>query len=263
MRVPGAVIGVQSLVLLALAGAHDVTAAADATAILRVSTNPDFNRGKLRFSGMPGGEIDLSKGTADELRAEGLTAGSHISTLAAVDPELTAAGYVLKEIRCDDRGGTPRSSGDVAQKKAVFALDGGETVTCEFVFSAGSCVCPKEGKWTVTNHPGTMVCTGAMTMSVPLQPSTGSGTLETRDGCATVVAKGVAEDEATLEMHATDGCAYRGSVGGSQDGIPMTIEFTWNVADDERVTGNLKSSVSQRGMTCNMSRTYELRFSGS
>jgi hypothetical protein len=64
-------------------------------------------------------------------------------------------------------------------------------------------------------------------------------------------------------MRLTPDCGYRGTVGGSQDGIPMTIEFVWQVRDEKRISGSLSSSVSQQGMTCNMSRTYELAYGGS
>jgi hypothetical protein len=40
----------------------------------------------------------------------------------------------------------------------------------------------------------------------------------------------------------------------------MTITFRWNVESAERITGNLESTVSQQGMTCRMSRTYQLDF---
>jgi len=107
-----------------------------------------------------------------------------------------------------------------------------------------------------------MVCTGAMSMTVPLKPSTQKGTIKVRDGCSTLVAEGLSEDEATIVMSASSGCGYEGSVGGSQDGIPMTIHFTWDVPNSEKITGDLRSEVSQQGMTCNMARTYELKYLG-
>jgi len=47
-----------------------------------------------------------------------------------------------------------------------------------------------------------------------------------------------------------------------QDGIPMTINFHWNVENERRITGDLESTVTQQGMTCRMSRTYELDYDG-
>ena len=124
-----------------------------------------------------------------------------------------------------------------------------------------SCICPKAGKWSGQNHLGEMACVGPFPMAMPLTPSSSSGMLEVRDDCATLVGSGFSEDEATVVMHRVEGCGYQGSVGGSQDGIPMTINFTWEVHDEEFITGDLKSTFSQQGMTCNMHRNFELRFS--
>ena len=80
----------------------------------------------------------------------------------------------------------------------------------------------------------------------------------------TVVGTPMAEGDAPLTMRAVDntGSVYTGTVGGTQDGIPMTIEFTWNLNSDEWIVGDLKSSVTQQGMTCNMTRPFELRYGG-
>jgi len=146
-------------------------------------------------------------------------------------------------------------------------------VTCVFKLSkdplnqAGAghpqgCICPKQGSWKVNNHVGEMACTGSFSMTVPLKASRSSGTFEIQDDCETIVASGLSEDEETIVMHRVPGCGYKGSVGGSHEGIPMIIEFTWEVHSSERITGDLKSTVSQQGMTCNMSRDYELNFGG-
>ena len=97
-------------------------------------------------------------------------------------------------------------------------------------------------------------------MSVPLPPSTETGTLEIRDGCQTLFATDFSDDTANLTMHRVAGCAYEGTVGGSQDGIPMEIHFTWRLQDEEFITGELHSLVNQSGATCEMSRPFEMRF---
>jgi hypothetical protein len=61
-------------------------------------------------------------------------------------------------------------------------------------------------------------------------------------------------------MHRTNACGYQGTVGGNQDGIPMTIDFNWSVVSDKEIVGSLHSVVSQQGMTCIMSRDFELDF---
>ena len=207
----------------------------------------------------------------ETLTAAGLAPGEFVSTLDYVDPTILAAGYSLTEISCDDGESAEPSTGDVPGHKATFQIEAGETVTCVFEFSLEelgeqayqgepACVCPKEGPWKVANHTGEMDCTGSFSINRPLKSSRSSGTFEIRDDCETIIASGLSDDEATIEMHRVPGCGYKGSVGGSQDGIPMIIEFTWEVHSSERITGDLQSTFSKSGMTCKMSRDYELQF---
>lgn len=241
-----------------------VSAAVDAAspaAVVTVVTEPDIGGGTFRFTGTPSGELTVVAGEQRSLAAGGLAPGNHTSTLAVIDPMVLAAGYTLTDIRCDDMASQERSNGNVDSKTATFRIEDGETVICTYVLSAAPCICPKEGRWNVSNHTGSMVCTGTMSMTVPLKASSGSGTLDVRDGCSTIIASGMSEEEATIEMHAVDGCGFAGSVGGSQDGISMIIHFTWDVLDSERITGELHSTVTEQGTTCNMNRTYELTFS--
>lgn len=244
-----------------------MTAAAAATsgtseAMVRVRLEPELPRAAFRFNGTPAGELAYVAGAANTLRAAKLAPGDAVATLDFIDPEVMAAGYSLTSIQCDDPGSSGRSSGDLTHQTANFQLEANETVTCEFVFTDSACICPREGHWQVTNHPGSMVCTGAVSMTVPLKPSTGKGNIQVRDGCSTLIAEGLSDDEATIVMRASSACGFEGSVGGSQDGIPMTIHFTWQVPDSGKITGDLRSLVSQPGMTCKMSRTYELQHLG-
>ena len=121
---------------------------------------------------------------------------------------------------------------------------------------------PREGVWMVSNFPGTMVC-GPMTL--PLAPSQEPGILTLRDCGWTVLGSGFSEDTADLIMKASDqtGSRYTGAVGGAQDGIPMTIQFEWRVQTDSHISGSLYSEVTQQGMTCVMSREYEMSFTGN
>lgn len=226
------------------------------TAVVRVVTEPPMGAGTFLFSGTPAGElrVDLEPGT---LSATGLAAGGYSSTLEQLDPAAISAGYELTEIRCDD----PASSGNVAGGQANFQITPGKTVNCIFILIAsGDCVCPKEGPWNVNNLPGEMVCTGTFSMTMPLTPSKGAGTFKIEDNCDTIIASGLSEDEATLVMHRNSSCDYQGTVGGSQEGIPMTIEFNWSVLSDEKIDGSLHSMVSEQGMTCTMARDFELDF---
>lgn len=121
---------------------------------------------------------------------------------------------------------------------------------------------PKAGLWNVSNLAGRMVC-GSM-INMPLKASQETGMLEIRDCGWTVVGTDLAEDTAPLTMRAIDATSgrYTGTVGGAQDGIPMMIEFNWQLNSDESIVGELQSEVTQQGMTCNMSRPFELRYAG-
>jgi len=229
-------------------------AAETGTVVVRLVSEPQLAAGNFGFTGHPAGTIRLEQGI-DVLTETDLEAGPYSTTLAQFDPAVV--GYELVSVECD----APGSSGNITQRRANFTIEPGRTVTCTFRLAAQlACICPQEGRWTGRNLPGQMVCTGAMNMTMPLKPSQAKGMLEVKDGCDTLVGTGLSEDEATLVMHRTDNCGYRGTVGGSQDGIPMTIEFNWTVENDRRITGNLHSTVSHQGMTCNMSRNYELDF---
>jgi len=243
------------------------------SAVVEVVTVPDVAAGTFLFSGVPAGELTLPAVEPASLAATQLTPGSHASILDVIDPAIVAAGYALTAIDCDDQDCTEPSTGNVPGKQATFRIEDGETVTCVFKLTkeplneSGAaqpqgCTCPQQGRWKVNNHVGEMACTGSFAMTVPLKASRGKGTLEIQDDCETIVAAGLSDDEATIVMHRQPDCSYKGSVGGAYDDIPMVIEFTWVVPTSQRITGELHSTVSERGMTCNMSRDYELSFGG-
>lgn len=238
-------------------------AAAAGTAQVRIETSPPAPAGaRLVVEGTPAGETTLAQNGTASLSVE-VADGSHVSTLARVDPALVDAGYRLAEVECDDVASARRSQGDVSRAAATFEVEAGEAVACTFRLAiASACTCPKEGRWKVDNHPGSMACTGAMSMTMPLMPSTGLGTLSANEDCSRVLADGMSDDEADLEMALQPDCSWLGTVGGEEGGIPMVITFRWTVENDERITGDLESTVEQQGMTCRMTRTYELDFEG-
>lgn len=264
---------------------------ADGTAIVKVETEPPGTPVSIVFSGVPEGTASAG----GSIEQTGLAAGSYTAVASATVSEL-----VLVSITCSDGNSTTPSSGTVQTRTATFIIDNGETVSCIFLYtskiqSAGdngpsgpggpsgasgpdgpgepgglpgarNCVppdlVPKAGRWQVSNLPGRMVCGSIINM--PLMPSQESGIIEIRDCGWTVIGTGMAADTAPLTMRAVDASSgrYTGSVGGAQDGIPMTIEFGWTLNSDESIVGDLKSQVSQQGMTCIMSRPFELIYSG-
>lgn len=121
---------------------------------------------------------------------------------------------------------------------------------------------PKEGMWMVTNLPGSMVCGPT---NLPLTHSRQSGTLKLLDCGWTVIGTGLSEGTAPLTMRAVDPSSghYTGSVGGEDDALPMTIEFEWDVQSETHISGQLHSRVSQQGIICNMTRSFDMNYTGS
>lgn len=255
-------------------------------AVVMVEAEPPGMPDSFVFTGAPSGTVT----PGDILVAEGLRPGGYESVESARPP-----GLELVAIACDDGASPNASEGDLGTRTATFNLDPGETVVCSFRYSSaelaegtgpagpgspgtagpgdasapdgpGGCAppgpVPREGRWDVSNLPGSMVC-GSM-INMPLKPSRETGILEVQDCGWTVVGTGLAEDTAPLTMHAVEGAPgrYSGSVGGVQDGIPMTIHFTWQLQSEESITGDLESEVSQQGVTCRMTRPFELRYAG-
>jgi len=99
-----------------------------------------------------------------------------------------------------------------------------------------------------------------MSMTLPLAPSTGAGTLKIEDDCATIQAAGLSEDEGSVTMRRNASCGYEGSFGDTYEGVPLTIDFVWTLANEKEIAGSLHSVVSQQGMSCIMTRDYEMNF---
>lgn len=242
-------------------GSGVAIAAPGGKAVVRVTTTPNFRETELRFAGTPAGEMQLNDNGVATISAD-VESGRHESTLVFIDPDLVNAGYYLASITCDDPESTRRSSGNIQNRKATFEIEDDETVTCTFALQqpSFSCKCPREGRWNVVNNTGSMACTGVVSMTTPLKASSSTGTLEVNDACDTVLAQGMSDDEADLEMRLQSDCSWLGTVGGEQDGIPMVITFRWNLENEKLILGDLESTVEQPGMTCRMSRTYRLDF---
>lgn len=275
-----------STVLLAALSFHGVAAAQQTgEAIVEVEAPAAYGAGSFTFEGTPAG----TAAGGGSVAAANLAPGRHESRLVASPPDLQ-----LVDISCDDVLSTTPSTGDAASGIAGFNIDVGETVSCIFVFSAvisdsgssgtgepgsgspgsgggdvdceATAIAPVQGPWSVSNHTGRMVCNGpAGTMDMPLKASTEDGTIKVKNCGWTIVGTGMADDTAPLEMHAVDRDSgrYLGEVGGSQDGIPMTIKFDWALRSETWIEGSLSSTVSQQGMTCTMSRSFELRYAGN
>lgn len=130
--------------------------------------------------------------------------------------------------------------------------------------SAGTFAVPKAGPWDAMNFLGEMVCTGIVNLNIPLEPVRDSGTLDIRNGGQTIFGDGLGSDTEDITMQSIPGLTGRfaGTVSGSPGGVPMSIDYYWQLVDDEWIIGYLTSHVDTQGLTCNMFRTYELRYTG-
>jgi len=251
--------GLAGVALVLLSVCH-AAGAADGRAVVAVEFEPAAS-GELRFEGTPGGQMQVPASGRASLDAA-VAPGSHASQLVFVDPALSAYGLV--SVRCDDANGASPSQGDRAGRRAAFDVEAGEAVTCTFRFEPQmACTCPREGRWQVVNHPGTMACAGPLLLTIPLTPSRQTGMLTPNAGCSTVLAQGMTDEDADIEMHRQADCSWAGSVGGAQGPIPMQIDFRWTVGDDGRsIRGDLSSEMVQQGTTCRAAREFSLEFEG-
>lgn len=242
------------------------------TAIVRVVTEPEFaGGGTFVFTGAPAGEIVLTNDGQGSLTADGMPEGSQVCKLSEVAPEVTSAGYTLTEIRCDDQDSADPSVGKVESSAAIFRLEASETVTCDFVLQqrdVGStptreiaCICPKEGRWNVQNLEGSMECTGTFGFDRKLKPVRDNGViLVMEDDCSQLFGDSTTKKEDDVLMSRVDGCGYTGIFDGEEEGVDMVIDVVWTVESEERITGEMRSTTSQMGITCDLYRPFELTF---
>jgi hypothetical protein len=127
---------------------------------------------------------------------------------------------------------------------------------------AGNYSAPKAGPWSVVNYAGRMTC-GAFTLDIPASPPE-SGSLEVLDGGQTLIGSGLQEDEASITMSAHPEITgrYTGAFEGTEQGVPVTINYFWQLVTDEHIVGFLTASVTSEGVSCEVYRSYELTYTG-
>lgn len=284
-----------SLALLISIGLPAVETRAQGSAVVRVIVQGPTAPASFDFTGTPSGSVPAG----GSLAASSLSPGSYTSTQAVAGTAMLLAiacddagssapsvGNVAtrsatfnvesgETVTCTFTYGTPETQepSDTPTNAGNPAASGTNPFTdpdADFEdlpdpdnlpAQAGTFAVPKAGPWDVYNHQGRMACTG---FAAPLAEARDRGTIDVRDGGRTLYGVGMSEGTAPLTMHSVPAITgrYTGSVGGSQDGIPMTIEFVWQLVTDEWIIGYLTSTVNASGMTCNMFRTYELEYAG-
>ena len=128
---------------------------------------------------------------------------------------------------------------------------------------AGTYLVPRPGPWTATNFAGSMDCS-AMSMAIPAEPPE-PGEIQVLDGGATVIASGVSGSAGVdITMNADPALAgrYSGSFQATEQGVPITIDYYWQLVTDEYIVGYLTSTFSAEGVSCSIYRPFELRYAG-
>jgi hypothetical protein len=266
--------------LCLLMGAHSApareaaqaAASSDAgTAIVRVVTEPELPEGAtFVFTGVPAGEVVLTDDGQGALTADGVAVGSHVAKLSEIDPQAAAAGYALTEIRCDDQDSAGPSLGKLDNDAAIFRIEASEAVTCEFVLekrtvgavrTGADCICPEEGRWNAQNLEGSMDCRGAFVLNRKLKPVKDNGIiLVMKDDCSQLFGDSATRKEEDTLMTRVDDCTYEGVFESEEENVDMVIDVVWTIESRERITGEMSSSTSQMGVTCDFYRPFELTF---
>jgi hypothetical protein len=128
---------------------------------------------------------------------------------------------------------------------------------------AGTYSAPKPGPWSVTHFAGLMAC-GEFELDIPASPSE-SGVLEVLDGGQTVIGTGLETAQGvsiTMEAAPEITGRYTGSFDGVEQGVPVTIDYFWQVVTDEHIIGFLTSSLTSEGVTCSIYRSFEMFYTG-
>ena len=126
---------------------------------------------------------------------------------------------------------------------------------------AGTYAAPRPGPWSVTHYGGQLDC-GATSFAIAEGPVE-NGVLEVLDGGQTVIGTGLEEGVSiTMTADPTINGRYSGSFEGSEQGVPVTIDYFWQVVTDEHIVGYLTSSFTAEGVTCTVYRSFEMFYSG-
>lgn len=128
---------------------------------------------------------------------------------------------------------------------------------------AGTFAAPKPGPWSVTHYAGKMDC-GLMSLDIPASPPE-SGVLEVLDGGQTVIGTGLEDAQGvaiTMNAEPMINGRYTGSFQGMEEGVPVTINYFWQVVTDEHIVGFLTASVTAEGVTCSIYRSFEMFYTG-
>jgi hypothetical protein len=169
----------------------------------------------------------------------------------------------------DQDGGqsSSESPGDLGGGLNPFEGSGGDLedfpVPDELPPGAGTFDAPRPGPWSVTHFEGAMNC-GTFSLAIPASPPD-NGVLDVQDGGRTVIGTGLESAQGvsiTMTANPDIRGRYTGSFQGQEQGVPVTINYFWQVVTDEYIVGYLTASLTYQGVTCTVHRPYEMRYAG-
>jgi hypothetical protein len=134
-------------------------------------------------------------------------------------------------------------------------------VPSELPPDAGTVLLPLEGDWRADYSSGTMTC-GGNSMSFPAaNPET--GTIAVSEDGKEIKGTGFGESgEETITLIADPEITGRftGAADSVMEGEPVTVEYYWQVVDEENIIGYLIASSQSGGVSCRYHRPFEIQF---
>jgi len=167
-------------------------------------------------------------------------------------------------------GGNSENPGEESEPgEGINPFDDPDTYLADFPLpeslppEAGNELLPLSGPWQVTHFSGQMDC-GVMSMNmaeIPPEP----GTLTVSEDGQEIVGAGLLDSQGVpVIMNAASEIKGRftGVFDGAHEGIPVEINYYWQVITQEYIVGYLTSSFTQQGTTCKVYRPFELVYDG-
>ncbi|MGI9626248.1 MAG: hypothetical protein ACR2QM_05375 [Longimicrobiales bacterium] len=240
--------------------------AGQGTAVIKVESrmpHPD-----VRFSFF--GEVQGTVSPGESLEASGLASGRYSIAQPAPSPWLT-----LVEVTCDDPQSATPSTGSIGMRAANFHIDGGETVTCTFVYDgfeefiipddlpagAGEMTHPKPGIWGVTNWTGSMQCPGLMSREIS-GDDYNRGQVTVLDDGERIFGEAFRDDSEDVMMYRVPQMPgrYTGWVEDTYEDQTVLLHGVYQLISDEKFVGYMVGEMAMEGLFCRLYRPFEINY---
>ena len=105
--------------------------------------------------------------------------------------------------------------------------------------SESDCVCPKEGRWIVTNLEGWMQCVGTFGMKRKLKAKDRNRGIIwiLEEDCSSLFEEAGERKREDAVMERAEDCEFAGTVRGVEDGVEVVVNMTLTIENDEFITG--------------------------